>query len=110
MAVPVNYAVSLRIEVVFWGTTQRKEVPDNQQLLLNIYDIASSIEVIIQIVLSSKVHCRCPRPDIETESTTCLLYQPRMVMNDDECGAWQGKPKYWEKTCPSAALSTVNPT
>jgi hypothetical protein len=26
--------------------------------------------------------------------------------NDD----WQGKPKYSEKTCPSAALSTTNPT
>jgi hypothetical protein len=23
---------------------------------------------------------------------------------------WQGKPKYSEKTCPSAALSTINPT
>jgi hypothetical protein len=25
------------------------------------------------------------------------------------CSAWQGKQKYWEKTCPSAALSTTNP-
>jgi hypothetical protein len=25
------------------------------------------------------------------------------------CG-WQGKPKYSEKTCPSAILSTTNPT
>jgi hypothetical protein len=23
---------------------------------------------------------------------------------------WQGKPKYSEKTCPSATLSTINPT
>jgi hypothetical protein len=23
---------------------------------------------------------------------------------------WQGKPKYWKKTCPSATLSTTNPT
>jgi hypothetical protein len=23
---------------------------------------------------------------------------------------WQGKLKYWEKTCPSATLSTINPT
>jgi hypothetical protein len=42
-----------------------------------------------------------------------LLYQPRMI--DDECGNrsnenWQGKPKYSEKTCPSATLSTTNPT
>jgi hypothetical protein len=26
------------------------------------------------------------------------------------CNEWQGKPKYSEKTCPSAALSTTNPT
>jgi hypothetical protein len=42
-----------------------------------------------------------------------LLYQPRMI--DDECGAvggmriGRGKPKYSEKTCPSATLSTRNP-
>jgi hypothetical protein len=23
---------------------------------------------------------------------------------------WQGKPKYWEKTCPSTALSTTDST
>jgi hypothetical protein len=23
---------------------------------------------------------------------------------------WHGKPKYWEKTCPDATLSTTNPT
>jgi hypothetical protein len=43
-----------------------------------------------------------------------LLYQPRMT--DDEFEAvggiriFQGKPKYSEKTCPSATLSTTNPT
>jgi hypothetical protein len=26
-----------------------------------------------------------------------------------KCG-WQGKPKYSEKTCPNAILSTTNPT
>jgi hypothetical protein len=42
-----------------------------------------------------------------------LLYQPRMM--DDECRAvggkvtGKGKPKYSEKTCPSATLSTTNP-
>jgi hypothetical protein len=32
--------------------------------------------------------------------------------NDGEIGAndWQGEPKYSEKTYPSAALSTTNPT
>jgi hypothetical protein len=36
--------------------------------------------------------------------------------DDDGCGAisgrngWQGKPKYWEEICPSAALSTTDPT
>jgi hypothetical protein len=35
---------------------------------------------------------------------------------DYDCGAvggmneWQDKPKYWEETCPSAALSTAYPT
>jgi hypothetical protein len=38
-----------------------------------------------------------------------------MTMDDDECGAvggmiGKGKPKYSEKTCPIAALSTTNPT
>jgi hypothetical protein len=37
-------------------------------------------------------------------------------MIDDECGTVcgirfdKGKLKYWEKTCPSATLSTTNPT
>jgi hypothetical protein len=35
-----------------------------------------------------------------------LLYQPQM-MDDDGCNA---KPKYSEKTCPNATLSTTNPT
>jgi hypothetical protein len=44
-----------------------------------------------------------------------LLYQPRMI-NDGECESnrcnenWQGNPKYLEKTCPSATLSTTNST
>jgi hypothetical protein len=43
-----------------------------------------------------------------------LLYQPWM-MDGDDCGAisgmneWQGKPKYPEKTCPSAVLPTADP-
>jgi hypothetical protein len=39
------------------------------------------------------------------------------MVDDGDCGAiggmnedWQGKPKYAEKTCPSAILSTTNPT
>jgi hypothetical protein len=44
-----------------------------------------------------------------------LLYQP-WVIHYDSCGAvsgmneWQGKLKYWEKTCPSATLPTTDPT
>jgi hypothetical protein len=46
---------------------------------------------------------------------TGLLYQPWMIHHDDcgeisEMNDWQGKPKYSEETCPSAALSTPNPT
>jgi hypothetical protein len=38
------------------------------------------------------------------------------MIDGDDCGAvggmdeWQGKPEYWEETCPSAALSTTDPT
>jgi hypothetical protein len=41
-----------------------------------------------------------------------LLHQP-WVIDGDDCGAiggmngWQGKPKYWEETCPSTALCTT---
>jgi hypothetical protein len=48
----------------------------------------------------------------ETESTWyvahCLAYctSPGSRWNEN----WQGKPKYWEKTCPSATLSTKNTT
>jgi hypothetical protein len=44
-----------------------------------------------------------------------LLYQPRMV-DGDECEAisgmkaGRGKQKYSEKTCPTDALSTTDPT
>jgi hypothetical protein len=41
-----------------------------------------------------------------TAATVALLYPPQMI--DD--GDWQGKPKYSEKTCLSATLSTTDPT
>jgi hypothetical protein len=50
-----------------------------------------------------------------TEAIFGLLYQPWMI-DDDDCGTvsgmneWQGKPKYWEETCPSAAVSSTDPT
>jgi hypothetical protein len=34
-----------------------------------------------------------------------IMTMEKMVENDD----WQGKPKYLEKTCPSAALSHHKP-
>jgi hypothetical protein len=40
-----------------------------------------------------------------TAATSGLLYQPHMIDEED----WQGKPKYSEKTCPSATLYTTNP-
>jgi hypothetical protein len=41
-----------------------------------------------------------------------LLYLPRVIVRMGEFGGmnWQGKPKYSEKTCPGATLSTTNPT
>jgi hypothetical protein len=41
-------------------------------------------------------YCTCPR----------WLRWWRIWCNED----WQGKPKFSEKTCPSATLSTTNPT
>jgi hypothetical protein len=52
---------------------------------------------------------------IGTAATIGLLHQPQIV-DDGDCGAvggmriWQGKPKYSEKTCPSATLSSTDPT
>jgi hypothetical protein len=42
-----------------------------------------------------------------------LLYQLRKMGDDDSISRrneWQEKPKYSEKTCTSATLSTINPT
>jgi hypothetical protein len=36
-----------------------------------------------------------------------LMYQPRMMMSVQQSAE---KPQYSEKSCPSAALSTSNPT
>jgi hypothetical protein len=50
-----------------------------------------------------------------TAATIGLLYQPQMI-DDDDCGVvggikiGKGKPKYSEKTCPSATLSITNTT
>jgi hypothetical protein len=52
---------------------------------------------------------------LDSAAATGLLYQPRMI-SDGDCGEiggikiWQGKPKYSEKTCPSATWSIPNPT
>jgi hypothetical protein len=48
-------------------------------------------------------------------ATSGLLYQPQMI-GEGDCGSiggmkiGKGNPKYLEKTCPSATLSTTNPT
>jgi hypothetical protein len=47
-----------------------------------------------------------------TAATSGLLYKPQMIDDDDFWSSWwnedwQGKPKYSEKTCPSATLSTI---
>jgi hypothetical protein len=48
------------------------------------------------------------------QANTGLLSQPRMMTDDavwhNGWNAWQRKPKCSDKTCPSAALSTTNPT
>jgi hypothetical protein len=49
-----------------------------------------------------------------TTAISGLLYKPQMIDEGDWSNwwneDWQGKPKYSEKTCPSATLSTINPT
>jgi hypothetical protein len=45
-----------------------------------------------------------------TASTNGLLCQPRVIMMEKLVEWLAGKPKYSEKTCPSAALSNTNPT
>jgi hypothetical protein len=48
---------------------------------------------------------------LSTAATNGLLCQPRVIMMMEIMVEWvPGKPKYSEKTCPSAALSTTNPT
>jgi hypothetical protein len=47
-----------------------------------------------------------------TAATSGLLYKPQMIDEDGFWSNWwnndwQGKPKYSEKTCPSATLSTA---
>jgi hypothetical protein len=49
---------------------------------------------------------------LSTAATSGLLYKPQMTDEDDFWSNWwnedwQGKPKYLEKTCPSATLSTT---
>jgi hypothetical protein len=55
----------------------------------------------------------CGTKSTVTEATTGLLYQPWRIMADDEWSSrWnarQRKPKYSEKTCPSATLASTNP-
>jgi hypothetical protein len=42
---------------------------------------------------------------------TGLLYLPRVIMRMENLVEWMaGEPKYSEKTCPDATLSTTNPT
>jgi hypothetical protein len=50
-----------------------------------------------------------------TAANSGLLYKPQMIDEDDFWSnwwneIWQGKPKYSEKTYPSATLSPQNPT
>jgi hypothetical protein len=53
---------------------------------------------------------------VESRSTRCSHKWPIVPAPGDyddgenRWNDWQGKPKYSEKTCPSAALSTTNPT
>jgi hypothetical protein len=64
----------------------------------------SCLFLLIGIVESNWVHPALWPPMAYCASLRWLWWW-RNWWND-----WQGKPKYSEKTCPSAALSTTNPT
>jgi hypothetical protein len=54
----------------------------------------------------------CGTKSLGTAATSGLLNKPQMIDEDDFWSNWwnedwQGKPKYSEKTCPSATLSTT---
>jgi hypothetical protein len=59
--------------------------------------------------------CGCSGSQSTVTAAIGLMYQ-RLMIDSDDCGAvggmneWQGKPEYWEETCPCAALSTTDPT
>jgi hypothetical protein len=69
--------------------------------------IALNIVSVLSILFFFLVSLGGVRPSpLVTSATVGLLYQPRMI--DDDYGAvggmriGRGKPKYSEKTCPSA--------
>jgi hypothetical protein len=62
-------------------------------------------------IVGGGVHIECPR------GTAGMYWRIIPVPGDCEDGevggmkgGWQGKPKYSEKTCPGATLSTTDPT
>jgi hypothetical protein len=62
-------------------------------------------------IVGGGVHIGCPR---STAAMYWLIVPAPGDCEDGEVGGmkcgWQGKPKYSEKTCPGAILSTTNPT
>jgi hypothetical protein len=63
--------------------------------LLIFFIILSGVRLSLLVLRPLLAYCTSPR---------CWLW--RDWWNED----WQGKPKYSEKTCPGATLSTTNPT
>jgi hypothetical protein len=89
--------------VVAWGTIPASAWRDCEKLqetifFLNLRIVGGGVQT-----GSTRHHghllsyCACPG----------LLWRWRIIRWNED---WQGKPKYSEKTCPSATLSTTNPT
>jgi hypothetical protein len=101
----------------YWGTPRKTWIR-----LSVVRTDALNQKVLLFIVISG-----VGLSPLGTAATSGLLYKPQMI-DEGDCGAigemkigrgnrstrrnedWQGKPKYSEKTCPSATLSTTNPT
>jgi hypothetical protein len=69
-----------------------------------VWSFKLSIKLVWWGVESNWVHS-ARRPPMAYCASPWWLWWSRNLWND-----WQGKPKYSEKTCPSAALSTTIPT
>jgi hypothetical protein len=104
--------MTLKLVIMNYCSSFSSTIPDFGISALEL--LGSTIEVLAETDTVDHIFSlgRVRLSPLGTSATVGLLYQPRMIDDDDygAIGGWQGKPKYSEKTCPSATLSTTNPT